>query len=253
MNEGSGDQIWDHSNHGNIDHQSILYGPRWIPGPSGPALLFTTDDYMEETDVRFRVGGEGTISARAYTTTTDRATLVMKDKAGYVDDVKLQIDADAKAPGKMVFDFNRDSDNTIQWIADPVTIPLNTWLHYVGTWGPNGMRLYRDGVLIASNSAVVTLLSAVDSPLRIGLETTGAVNPWEGGIDDVRIWRRTLSDSEVAQLYYEPYAMWEPSYPQFGFVSAAAQYGNKVMGVAPTNIGKVMEVASSDINTVMGA
>jgi len=212
FNERSGDQIWDYSNNGNQDHQAINNGATWIPGISGSALSFTTNDYIEHTEVRFRLEEEGTFSAWCTTTTTARQTIFCKDLAGYNDDVKLQIDSDGKAPGKMVFAFHRDSDNTIQWVADTIAIPTNTWIHYVGTFGPNGIFLYRDGVQVAYSAAIVYVRSYPLGQLRVAMENTALINPWEGQLDDMRIYDRQLDSHEVKELHDDPYGIFEPSY-----------------------------------------
>ncbi len=72
------------------------------------------------------------------------------------------------------------------------------WVHYAGTYDGEAIRVYVDGKLAKSTPA----------PGRMhGLGKTlfiGALNeserPLHGSIDDVRIWRRVLSDQEIAAV-----------------------------------------------------
>jgi hypothetical protein len=76
------------------------------------------------------------------------------------------------------------------------------WHHYAGTWDGATVRLYVDGVEVAS--AAQTTMRTDDEVVCIGSlaanATTcgGATNrPWSGDIDDVSLWNRALSAAEI--------------------------------------------------------
>lgn len=62
-----------------------------------------------------------------------------------------------------------------------------------------GKRLYIDGVLEATGSAPA--LGANSLALHIGKNPGAANREWYGMIDDVAVWDRALSDSEIAQIW----------------------------------------------------
>nr|ACD54691.1 DUF1628-like protein [Adineta vaga] len=85
--------------------------------------------------------------------------------------------------------------------------PLNEWTHIAQTYSPsNGLRLYINGVLSGSTGAFNTLGSGNKMYMYVGsLGPSGSgcgVNklpkqPFIGAIDELRIYTRELSDSDV--------------------------------------------------------
>jgi len=82
-------------------------------------------------------------------------------------------------------------------------IVLCTWTHIAGTYSgnsnANGMKIYKDGALIATGSDVnmpATILTC--NPVRIGARNgpSGATD-WEGQIDDVQWYHKELTACEV--------------------------------------------------------
>lgn len=78
-------------------------------------------------------------------------------------------------------------------------VPLNTWFHMVGTYDGTNVKMYIDGILVASGDRV---WNTVESVARIGQQTNTANEFWQGEIQDVRIYNRALSAEEV-KIQYE--------------------------------------------------
>ena len=70
-------------------------------------------------------------------------------------------------------------------------LPLNVWSHLAATYDGATMRLYVNGVQVASRAQTGTVASSAEA-LRIGLG-------WAGMIDEVRIYNRALAVSEVVR------------------------------------------------------
>lgn len=89
------------------------------------------------------------------------------------------------------------SANTI--LISPVTLG-STW-HHIALSYDNGLwRTYLDGTNNASGTR--TLTNANDYTLRLGNYYVGdTVNAWNGKIDEVGIWSRALSGTEISSLY----------------------------------------------------
>ena len=86
-------------------------------------------------------------------------------------------------------------------VASNTEISFNTWVHVVGVYDSSEIRLYVNGVKTGSliTSGNLPLTSA---PLMIGAhDSTSDRNAFNGIIDDVRIYNRALSSSEIEELY----------------------------------------------------
>ncbi|MDD5306243.1 MAG: LamG domain-containing protein [Deltaproteobacteria bacterium] len=99
-----------------------------------------------------------------------------------------------------LWDWNGISTTGVTWT-------MGTWYHLVGTFDGTTARVYVDGTLNNSAAATKTLHSATASFLiGAGLPWTGYPPKegfFNGAIDDVRIYDRALSDTEVLALYNE--------------------------------------------------
>ncbi|OLE22235.1 MAG: hypothetical protein AUG44_25315 [Actinobacteria bacterium 13_1_20CM_3_71_11] len=89
---------------------------------------------------------------------------------------------------------------------------LNTWTHLVGTFdaGAGTMRLYMNGGLIGAH--VHNVLWNATGPVNVGQAMWNGDphnRPFNGQIDDVRVYPRVLSASEVTDLYNDdvPWSM----------------------------------------------
>jgi len=98
---------------------------------------------------------------------------------------------------KMLFElFNGDVQNSL-W--SNATITPNTWHFIVGTWDGAKMKLYINNVLDASQARTTTIGYDLASVLRFGSHS--APYDYTGVIDEIGIWNRALTISEVSTLY----------------------------------------------------
>jgi len=76
--------------------------------------------------------------------------------------------------------------------------PVNQWVHYVCTFSPGLQQLYINGVLTGVDNNPGSIFNVVGDIL-IGFKTGGSY--WGGKIDDIAIYNRVLSQSEITGLY----------------------------------------------------
>lgn len=90
--------------------------------------------------------------------------------------------------------------------------PIGAWHHWVITTSPTGTKMYLDNTLVQSNFNYVTNTNISDKDLIIGgcvapngkgTYTDGNVSFFDGSIDEIRIYNRELSVSEINELYNE--------------------------------------------------
>lgn len=80
------------------------------------------------------------------------------------------------------------------------------WHHVVASLSSNGMYLYIDGIFIAKD-ITITSADSFTGFFRIGFDRTAGwpsapgSDYFNGSIDDIRIYNRTLLDSEIKSLY----------------------------------------------------
>lgn len=94
-------------------------------------------------------------------------------------------------------------------VTGATTLSANQWYHLVHTWdATNGLRIFVNGALDGSAAQGTFSASggsnyvAIGSPLPGGTAcASDAAVGFNGAIDDVRMYSRALSTSEVSQLY----------------------------------------------------
>jgi hypothetical protein len=96
-------------------------------------------------------------------------------------------------------------------IYSSTSITTSIWHHIVQTWSStNGLRLYIDNVLVASNASVVTYsASSASDYVKLGNRPTSscALGPvslptaFYGDMDDFRIYSRELTVDDICALY----------------------------------------------------
>ncbi|MES2986221.1 MAG: fibronectin type III domain-containing protein, partial [Patescibacteria group bacterium] len=82
-------------------------------------------------------------------------------------------------------------------------VPLNTWTHVFGTWDGTNAKIYINGALDVNSGDVsgVMTLSSTNYPITVGSVFDGPVTLFTGRIDEVRVYSRGLSGSDVTELY----------------------------------------------------
>jgi hypothetical protein len=76
----------------------------------------------------------------------------------------------------------------------------NTWVHYVCTYDGTTAKVYKNGVLFSSGAKTFNTANNLDI-FKLGTAETGAVNYFNGAIDDLKIYNYVLTDAEVTNLY----------------------------------------------------
>ena len=118
-------------------------------------------------------------------------------------------------PGLDPYSFSMEDDNIFKFaITDnsgnscTLTLPLvyNVWWHMAGTYSNGVMILYTNGAVVAQTTTAVVPIGALipgDHPgLGIGNNNDGYNNfPFTGDIDEVSLYNRALSPSEIQAIY----------------------------------------------------
>lgn len=92
--------------------------------------------------------------------------------------------------------------NVVNLVSNPVTI--DAWYHVVATWQYPGIsEIYLNGVLNNSTSTIGNI-DPINCVFTIGrIRPEQSASSYNGIVDDVRIYNRVLSGSEIQALYHE--------------------------------------------------
>jgi len=102
----------------------------------------------------------------------------------------------------------KNSPSNWKWMNTGIVAPLNQWTFLTMSYDGSLFKLYKDGILEYQRSESGNI-SPTDAPLGIGARYAGPlidfpsywVSRFNGLIDDVSLYRRTLTDAEVQNLY----------------------------------------------------
>jgi hypothetical protein len=165
-------------------------------GKFGKAMSFNTTNYIRiPNSVSLNLTGNFTISAWAYiTTTTNYQSLIDKGTGFCTNGYAFQYYTNA-----WHFFISNDSCAGLIDISSG-SVSINTWYHIIGVKNDTNISIYLNGVLksIGVNPPTGTIASGY--PLLIGYANSGS-SSFNGSIDDVMIFNRSLTSSEILSIY----------------------------------------------------
>ncbi len=186
--EASGTKAVDASGKGN--HGTISGATRITQGKFGKALSFDgLNDWVTVKDTASLDLTTGmTLEAWVYPTVfpSDWRTILHKEVYRYYLTAGSNIDTPA-AGGT----YTSGNQN----VYAGSSLPVNTWTHLAVTYNSASVRLYINGTQVAAKAQTAPLTASTGA-LRIGgSQTYGAL--FKGRIDEVRVYNRALSGSEI--------------------------------------------------------
>ena len=87
------------------------------------------------------------------------------------------------------------------WVWAQSTYTVGVWEHWAGVYDNKNMKLYKNGVQVATNSYSYTGATTATMPFYIGSNVINTNSFFSGKIDDFGIWQRALSATEITTLY----------------------------------------------------
>jgi len=216
FDEGNGTIAHDTSGEGN---DGTLYDanttnddgntpPQWIDGKFGKALSFDgVDDYVEvpddeSLDITDEITIEAWVKPRGDYTDLFYPTIVRKEMS-----YALRFHhSDGSLQGFIWSGGKLNATNTLSG-AWNTTI----WSCFVFVYDGQYLRLYRNGVEAVSPKACTGTIDVTNNNLGIGANGNGEY-PFNGTIDEVYIYNKSLSGEEISDLYNN-YGYTTPNYP----------------------------------------
>lgn len=206
LDDGSGTTALDSS--GNANTLTMTGSPSWVTGNIGSSALDFSGsgqylsvadpssgvlDFVDGSDFtitgwfnRDTAAADHTIVAKKNDQTTSAGYVVWIDNNGSTDYLSAEI-----------------SDGTDTYSAVGTTnLSTTGWHHFSVVWDDsNGLYIYLDGKLDGSTTSSTTSINSLANALafRIGAESDAGV-PFDGKIDDIKVYNRALSVDEVSKL-----------------------------------------------------
>jgi len=212
MNEGAGDKVFDLSGNGNIG--TFVNGPIWAAGKFGSAVSFSgTND--QRISVPFTRGTSPLISETLVVWVKPIGVNTANDNQGIL--TIAQYDKSANARLSFATDGVTPSVYSTLSVASASfvgsALSLGVWYQIVGVFDATSATtmiasLYVNGVFVGSDTGSGDYFYAADSIL-FGISKGYYDRVLKGYIDHGLVYNRALSASEIAQLYREPFCMFE--------------------------------------------
>jgi prepilin-type N-terminal cleavage/methylation domain-containing protein len=202
FDEGQGTIAYDSSgnnNNGTLCNGSScnVQGPQWVDGKVGKALSFDgVDDYLDAGNgTSLNIPNKWTLSVWLKRGDTQNYRAIISK---YNDIFSQPYYALHTTPNTLRWEVSDVGSNirSLDWYPSH-TLSISEYYYIVLTYDGNNFRLYQNGIFMDSRSWSYGFGNNT-FPLRIGKFWAGNFN---GFIDEVRIYNRTLSDSEIKALY----------------------------------------------------
>ena len=188
--EGSGTKVVDASGHGN--HGTIKGAVRITKGHYGKALSFdglndwVTVKHSDSLDLSTGLTLEAWVYPKSLT--LGGKTVILKESFGGAV-YNLYANEDTNRPISSFY------DGSYRVISGSKQLPANQWTHLVVTYDGAVQRLYVNGVEVARENVNGVIYSS-SGKLRIGGNSLWG-EFFKGYIDEVRIYNRALTETEV--------------------------------------------------------
>jgi len=194
--DGTSTKATDFSGKGNTG--TLTNGPTWTGGKLGKSLSFDgNDDYVDAVDDPFDLT-DLTLSAWVKTSQTSDGFIFGK---GTTADYQYGLYNNFGASKKAVFVVWTTAGGSYLMASSTNAISTNQWVHLAATVSGTTAKLYVNGTLEETDSNPVATrdISGIAS-FSIG-RRGDTTDPFSGLLDEVRVYNRALSSTEVAGLY----------------------------------------------------
>jgi len=209
LDDGTGTIAVDSSGNGNDG--TFVGDPEWVAGKFGSGLLFDGQggERVSLGNLDIKSGAMSItcwLNASNLDTPGNDPRMVSKADGGDNNDHWWMLSS-SRISGNKFLRFRlktTDGQDTSELKAG--SLEVNEWIHAVCWWDGTNMRIYKNGVEVGSlPKAGGSVATDPSVQAAIGNQPIGAENrPFEGIIDDVRIYTRALSVEDIQEVMAGP-------------------------------------------------
>lgn len=144
------------------------------------------------------------------------AHLFGNDLGGWNDDVLIGMSPEGNTGGVGAGNFGvvqQGSPGSVRDHAGGTTLSINTWHHVVvtGSTTAGELSVYVDGTLAETNSSLTNGVSFGDNAYAIGAKRATGGNEFDGLIDEVAVYNRALTGTQINNNFNSITSVPEPS------------------------------------------
>jgi hypothetical protein len=178
------------------------------------AVYSVNDSYLQMNGLNNYVSLNGKILNNSNTTSftfsawVKRGVQNLSNNKGIVDKRLFQTGTSYNGTGLM---FSKDTNKsyisvgnginlTEQTLYSDTVLNLNTWYNIVGSYNVSNLIACVNGVCNSSNITLLNGVTNLDLDIRIG-NSHHSAGYFNGSIDEVRVYNRSLSQAEITQIY----------------------------------------------------
>lgn len=203
MNEGAGSKVNDLSGNGNT---GTISGLTWQPGKFGSCLYGDGNGNHVNLGDRPQIEGVGAFSISLWAMIPNSsipATQFIAAKYGAGGDRTFALYT-TDAEYAVMYVYNSIGSSDYGYCLN-VFKTAYKWRHIVGVYDGVHIYVYVDGLLGSDVGDLTGVTGSSSEPMVLFAENDGSQNDFNGSIDDVMLFNRALTASEIAQLYREPF------------------------------------------------
>ncbi len=195
--------VSDHNNNGN--NFNVLPGPGKVGNVS--ANLSGSTYYYNSTEPIHYIEAPNDLSidsnfismaAWVYPTNYSNCGASMMTSACLIMGKDSDFSMEFISSGKVILYFNADMGSIL--LSPDDIIPLNTWTHLAVTYDNSGVKFFVDGVPTRTWANPSWHHVPTTGKMYVGDPDDLYYGAWTGNIDDVRLYRRGLSEAEVSDI-----------------------------------------------------
>lgn len=199
FDDGTGTDVTGNGNNG------VVNGAVPAAGQVGGALEFDgVNDYVN-VDGLDVTGSEITLTAwvnsdNLFNCSAGDCRIASKATGAGEQDHFIMISTTSSGGSKLRFRL-KAGGSTQTLIASSGNIVTGQWMHVAATYDGANMRVFVDGAEVGSVAKTGTIATNPTVPFWIGNNPPTAISrPWDGKIDDVRLYNRALSPADIQEL-----------------------------------------------------
>jgi hypothetical protein len=194
--EKSGSKLVDHSGRGNDANINQTSGITWIPGKKGLGIkLDAAVNVFGSVPHKSNLNLIDKITIAAWIRPMGFANKQILSK-GSTNGYELSITQE----GFVEFRFNREANGSTYRLRSVKKYPTDgkTWIHVAATFDGTQSKIYINGVLDAS--ATYSPAKIIGNTGEIQLGARKGNNRWLGGLDEILLYNKALTASEIKNL-----------------------------------------------------
>ena len=216
LDDGTGTVAADSSGNGN--HGTFVGDPEWVAGKFGSALSFDGQGGERVSLGNLDVHASGIslmcwFKADTLDTPGQDPRMISKAFGGGTNDHIWMMSSSREGGEKRLrFRLKTNDGGAVttliggQGSPEERVIPVGEWAHAAATWDGTTMRVYINAIETGSTARGGTAVFVDPSVgAAFGNQPVGGENrPWDGILDDVRIYTRALTVAEIEQVMAGP-------------------------------------------------